>query len=121
MSLNSLFGVASASVDGGLQEVSDRRRLSRFEVELPLKWEGGSAVVRDINATGVRFETNHPISAHEKMKFTIIIPDDEGRKCYRLLCDSEICWTAPSLTKPHKLNVGASFTMTKFIEVPLAA
>jgi hypothetical protein len=121
MSLNSLFGVTSAGVDADLLEVKDRRRLSRFEVELDLKWEGGTAVVRDINATGVRFETNHPLSAHDKMKFTIIIPDDEGGKCYRLLCDSEICWTAPSLTKPHKLNVGASFTMTKFLEVPLAA
>ena len=121
MSINSLFGLASGGVDAGLHEVRDRRRLSRFEVELALKWDGGTAVVRDINATGVRFETNHPISAHEKMKFTILIPDDEGGKCYRLLCDSEICWTAPSRTKPHRLNVGASFTMTKFIEVPLAA
>jgi hypothetical protein len=69
----------------------------------------------------VRFETNHPIFPHEKMKFTIVIPDDEGGRSHYTLCDSEIQWTAPSRTEPHKLNVGASLTTLKSVSLPLAA
>ncbi len=57
----------------------------------------------------------------EKMKFTIIIPDDEGRYSHFALCDSEIHWTARSPTPPHRLSVGASFTKFKSFGLPPAA
>ena len=119
--LFSLFGIGPAGTDADLHEVADRRHLPRFKVELALQWPGGTAVVRNISSTGVRFETNHPISVHEDMKFILIIPDDEGQKSYYTLCDAEIHWAGPSPTVLHKRSVGASFTKIKSVEVPLAA
>jgi hypothetical protein len=104
-----------------LKTVADRRRAPRFQTELALQWTDGTGLVRDISTTGVRFQTNHPISANEKMKFTIVVLDDEGRHSHYTLCDSEIKWTAPSPTAPHKLNVGATLTPIKSVSLPLAA
>jgi hypothetical protein len=104
-----------------LEKVVDRRGAPRFQTELTLQWPGGTGVVLDISSTGVQFETNHPISPNEKIKFTIVMLDDEGRQSHHTLCDSEIKWIAPSRTKPHKLNVGASLTKFKSVSLPLAA
>ena len=120
-SLFSALGIGPPTTDSDLEKVADRRRSPRFQTELALQWPGGTGVVLDISSTGVRFETNHPISANEKMKFTIVMLDDEGRQSHHTLCDSEIKWTAPSRTKPHKLNVGASLTKFKSVSLPVAA
>jgi hypothetical protein len=119
--LFSALGIGTATTGSELKTVADRRRAPRFQTELALRWPGGTGLVRDISATGVRFETNQPISPHEKMKFTIVIPDDEGGRSHYTLCDSEIQWTAPSRIEPHKLTVGASLTTLKSVSLPLAA
>lgn len=119
--LFSALGLRPSTTDSRLERVTDRRRTPRFQTELSLQWPGGTGVVRDISSTGVRFETNHPIAPKEKMKFTIVILDDEGHQSHHTLCDSEIQWTAPSPTKPHKLNVGASLLRIKSLSLPLAA
>ena len=119
--LFSALGIGTATTGSDLQTVADRRRAPRFQTDLALQWPGGTGLVRDISTTGVRFETGHPISPNEKMKFTIVILDDEGRHSHYTLCDSEIRWTAPSRTEPHKLNVGATLTTFKSVSLPLAA
>ena len=119
--LFSALGIGTSTTNPDLKTGADRRRAPRFQTELALRWPGGTGLVRDISTTGVRFETSHPISPNEKMKFTIVIPDDEGRHSHYTLCDSEIQWTAPSRTEPHKLNVGASLTTFKSVSLPLAA
>ena len=78
-------------------------------------------MIRDVSSIGVGFETNHPISVNEKMKFTIVVPDDDGQKAYHTLCESEIHWTAPSPSLLYKLSVGASINVINSIEVPRAA
>ena len=119
--LFSALGIGPSMDNIDLHEVADRRQVPRFETELVVQWFGGSGIVRDISSTGVRFETKDQLPADEKMKFTIVIPDDEGDLSYYTLFDSEIHWTAPSPVQPHMLNVGASFTKFKSIGVPIAA
>ena len=119
--LFSVFGIGSPSSDAKLGRVSDRRRAPRFKTNLVVQWPNGSGIVRDISSTGVRFETKDPLPADEKMKFTIVIPDDDGEKSHYALCDSEIHWKTSSPLQPRMLSVGASFTKFKSIGVPLAA
>ena len=119
--LFSALGIGPATTVTNILGAADRRQAERFKTELALQWPGGTAVVRDISSNGVRFETDHPISPDENMKFTIVIPDDEGRYSLYTLCDSEIHWTARSPTAPHRLSVGASFTKFKSFGLPSAA
>ncbi len=119
--LFSALGVGPATTVTNFRGAADRRQAPRFKTELALQWPGGTAVVRDISSTGVRFETDHPMSPGEKMKFTIVIPDNKGRYSHFALCDSEIHWTARSPTAPHRLSVGASFTKFKSFGLPPAA
>lgn len=118
----SLFGIAPHGAGTELSKVGDRRGAPRFEIALDMQWPEGSGLVRDISATGVRFETSQPVSPDDKMKFTIVIPDEDNEQHRQYaLCDSEIRWTAPSLTQLGKLIVGAKITNFKFVTVPLAA
>ncbi len=119
--LFSVFGIGSPSGDSKIGQVSDRRRAQRFNTNLVVKWPNGSGIVRDISSTGVRFETEDPLPADETMKFTIVIPDEEGVHSHYALCDSKIHWRSPSSLRPRLLTVGASFTMFKSIGLPLAA
>ena len=120
--LFSVLGIGAANTDADLKEIAGRRRALRFQTELAIQWPGGgTGVVRDVSSIGLRFETNHPISVDENMKFTIVVPDDAGQKSYHTLCDSEIHWTAPSPTLLYKLSVGASFNVIKSIMVHRAA
>jgi hypothetical protein len=117
----SAFGIGSPVSKAKLGEVSDRRSAPRFMTNLVVRWPNGSGVVRDISSTGVRFETEDRLPSDEKMKFTIVIPDETGGKSHYALCDSEIHWRETKPDQPHKLNIGASFTMFKSIGLPLAA
>ncbi len=119
--LFSVFGIGSPSSEAELGGVSDRRVAERFKTNLVVQWSNGSGIVRDISSTGVRFETEDPLPAEEKMKFTIVIPDDDGEKSHYALCDSEIHWRKSTPLQPHMLSVGASFTKFKSIGLPLAA
>lgn len=59
-------------------ELSNRRHELRHRVRVPVRFEHGSGLTRDLSLAGVYFETEAPIDLSSPIRFTIAFEQPEG-------------------------------------------
>jgi hypothetical protein len=64
----------------------ERRRARRYRVDLPVEFEGGTGVTRNVSQTGVLFATDREAKLGDLVDFSLILGEhDAGWKC-RIAC-----------------------------------
>lgn len=64
----------------------ERRRARRYRVDLPVEFEGGTGVTRNVSQTGVLFATAQEAKVGDLVDFNLILGEhDAGWKC-RIAC-----------------------------------
>jgi PilZ domain len=64
----------------------ERRRARRYRVDLPVEFEGGTGVTRNVSQTGVLFATDREAKVGDLVDFSLILGEhDAGWKC-RIAC-----------------------------------
>ncbi len=73
----------------------ERRRARRYRVDLPVEFEGGTGVTRNVSQTGVLFATDREAKVGDLVDFSLILGEhDAGWKC-RIACIAAIVRVAP--------------------------
>src|SRR5207248_11273796 len=68
----------------------ERRRARRYRVDLPVEFEGGTGVTRNVSQTGVLFATAQEAKVGDLVDFNLILGEhDAGWKC-RIACIASV-------------------------------
>src|SRR5437870_6018808 len=68
----------------------ERRRARRYRVDLPVEFEGGTGVTRNVSQTGVLFVTDRAAKVGEVVDFSLVLGEhDAGWKC-RIGCVASV-------------------------------
>src|SRR5262249_61066746 len=88
----------------------ERRRARRYRVDLPVEFEGGTGVTRNVSQTGVLFATDREAKVGDLVDFSLILGEhDAGWKC-RIACIASVvrvahlgrAWLAPAHTTAQR-------------------
>ncbi len=73
----------------------ERRRARRYRVDLPVEFEGGAGVTRNVSQTGVLFATDRAAKVGDVVDFNLILGEhDAGWKC-RIACIASVARITP--------------------------
>lgn len=73
----------------------ERRRARRYRVDLPVEFEGGTGVTRNVSQTGVLFATAREVKPGDVVDFSLILGEhDAGWKC-RIACIASVVRVTP--------------------------
>ena len=68
----------------------ERRRARRYRVDLPVEFEGGMGVTRNVSQTGVLFVTDRAAKVGEVVDFNLVLGEhDAGWRC-RIACIASV-------------------------------
>jgi len=68
----------------------ERRRARRYRVDLPVEFEGGKGVTRNVSQTGVLFATDREAKIGDLVDFSLVLGEhDAGWKC-RIACIASV-------------------------------
>jgi hypothetical protein len=88
---------------------SERRAARRYSVALPVEIAGGSAVTRDISASGVFFEADRSFDAGAPLSFALVLDHADPVAPLRLECVGTIV-----RIEPQGPSTGVAATLTDF-------
>lgn len=68
----------------------DRRVAPRYQVRVPILFEGGEGMTRDISGTGVRFETASFLSPGASIRFALPFGRDGAGERFTVTCEAHV-------------------------------
>ncbi len=69
---------------------TNTRRDRRIPVTLPVEWEAGTGLTRDVSASGVFFETTAELPVGEPIQFALVMEHVDPHGPLRLRCEGRI-------------------------------
>ena len=105
--LSSLKTIKGESVDG----LVEHRQALRFPLTLPVDFEGGGGITRNISTSGVFFETDHVFSNGEVIRLTLLFGPRFPGIPTCLHCQGQIVRTE---RREGKVEVAVSFMSYRF-------
>jgi hypothetical protein len=69
---------------------NEERRVPRYKAEVPVEFESGKGVTRDLCASGIYFETDRSFSPGQTLEFTLFLEHIDTAGPVRVKCLGEI-------------------------------
>ena len=89
----------------------ERRQALRFPMTLPVEFERGSGITRNISTSGVFFETDKVFSAGDPIRLTLVLEPTFPGIPTCLHCQGQI---VRAEQHEEKVGVGVAFTSYRF-------
>ncbi len=89
----------------------ERRQVTRFIIALPVEFENGTGITRDVSASGVFFETERPFALGERVCLTLVLGGTPPNVKVRLQCQGEVVRVEQL---GGKVGVAVAFTVFGF-------
>jgi hypothetical protein len=93
---------------------SEKRRVPRQQVKLPVELEGAKGITRDFSSSGIFFETDKSFTPGQPVKFTIVLEYVDLKGPIRMKCRGEILRVEKS---GQKIGVAATINSYSFEEL----
>ena len=61
------------------RKAADRRCASRYEIAVPVVWDGGEGLTENLSTAGVYFVTGKHLDPGQSMRLTIMLPRQQSR------------------------------------------
>ncbi len=68
----------------------DRRQARRYQVVVPVEFDTGTGVTRDVSEIGVLFETTTAMRLGDVIEFALLLGQFDPRGDYRVRCSGEV-------------------------------
>jgi hypothetical protein len=92
---------------------SEKRRVPRQQVKLPVNLEGAKGITRDFSSSGIFFETDKSFTPGQPVEFTIVLEYIDLKGPIRMKCRGEIVRVEKS---GQKIGVAAAINSYSFEE-----
>lgn len=90
-----------------MEALQDQRREERFLLEVPVQFEGGTGISRDMSASGIYFVTDQPLAPGGSVTFSVKFSHIHPGKTVRLDCQGRILRVEPA---GERFGVAASIS-----------
>lgn len=88
---------------------SDRRAVRRYPIALQVELQSGSAVTRDVSASGIFFEADPSFNPGGLLRFALVLQHADPEGPLRLECEGKIV-----RVELRDRTVGVAATLTRF-------
>lgn len=96
---------------GRAPDSTDRRRMLRFRVALPVELEDGKGITRDVSLSGVFFETDQSFSPSEAIRLVLVLEHVHPGRPVRLHCEGRVVRVS---RRDGKMGVAVAITSYGF-------
>lgn len=73
----------------------DRRRARRYRLDLPVEFNNGHGLTRDVSESGVLFDTQVTLNVGDHVEFSLVLGRYDPQGPYRVKCAGEVIRIEP--------------------------